>query len=166
MEQFQCSLLTLACLIVALLKIPTILMGFPHSHSYHPYEPVSNRLSFTTHSISTTRFRTELPEPTVISQQDQHRASGMGIFHPNRETSEEVTCSNTVLPRASVSELCSRVVPTQLLLPPAESSTSPRYNPYRSANAVFSICNTDTAHHRTCHRIYNECHHNNKKRIR
>ena len=169
MERSQCSLLTLACLIVALVKIPTILTGFPHAHSYHPYDPFSSRLSFTTNSISTTTFRTDLPEPTVISQQDQHWASGMDIYHPTPETTEEGTCSNTVPRWASVSELCSRVVPTQLLLPPAESSTSPSCNTYRFANAVFAICNTDTTHHhrftaqrRTCYRIYNECRSRNK----
>ncbi|PYH65758.1 uncharacterized protein BO88DRAFT_407500 [Aspergillus vadensis CBS 113365] len=118
MERSQCSLLTLACLIVALLRIPTILIGFPHAHSYNPYEPFSNRLSLTTNSISTTTFRTDWPEPTVVGQQDQHFASGIDIYHPTPETSEEGTCSNTVPPWASVSELCSRMVSTQLLLPP------------------------------------------------
>lgn len=94
----------------------------------------------------------------------------VSISTTTSETSEEGTCSNTVPPWASVSELCSRIVPTQLLLPPAASSVSPRCNTYRFANAVFPICNTDTAHHhrftaqrRTCYHIYNRCRHNNKR---
>ncbi|RAH75472.1 uncharacterized protein BO66DRAFT_433545 [Aspergillus aculeatinus CBS 121060] len=77
---------------------------------------------------------------------------------------DELTCANEIPTYASVSGLCSRIVPTSVNLPPAARRGSPNCRLYSYGNAVFVICNTSTCHSRrftaqrqTCNRIYNNC---------
>ncbi|PWY69618.1 hypothetical protein BO94DRAFT_293949 [Aspergillus sclerotioniger CBS 115572] len=107
---------------------------------------------------------------SVVDSEQSMDGSDDGYFEKDGEEEEEmgvsqgVICDNRVPDHASVSVLCSPIVPTQLTLPPASDRVHLICRLYRQGNAMFNICNTDTCHphrftaqRRTCNRIYNQC---------